>query len=65
MLDFLMFAGIIGVFCLSFAGCAAVVLWAFKPQHSCNHRFDRVDDYNDKCFILVCSKCGKIKKLKK
>ena len=65
MFDFLMFAGIMGVICLLFTICVMVILWAFKPQHSCDHRFDRVDDYNDNHYIFICSICGKTKKWKK
>lgn len=65
MINFLTFAGVMVVIVLFFAACAAIIIWAFKPQHSCIHRFDRVDDDNDNHYILVCSKCGKTKKMKK
>ena len=32
---------------------------------SCKHSYERIDDYNDKKMILICRKCGKIKKLRK
>ena len=32
---------------------------------SCNHSYERIDTCNDKKMILVCRRCGKIKKLRK
>lgn len=46
-------------------GVAAVSLWIVKACDSCNHSYERIDDANDKKMILVCRKCGKIKKLNK
>ena len=43
----------------------ALSVWVMKACNSCNHSYERIDSCNDKKMILVCSKCGKIKKLKK
>ena len=43
----------------------ALSTWGMKVCASCTHSYERIDDYNDKKMILVCRKCGKIKKLKK
>lgn len=32
---------------------------------SCNHSYERIDNCNDKKMVLVCRRCGKIKKLRK
>ena len=36
-----------------------------RLAYPCNHSYERVDTCNDKKMILVCRKCGKIKKLSK
>ena len=43
-------------------GLALLVL---KVCNSCNHWYKRIDTCNDKKMVLVCSRRGKIKKLKK
>ena len=47
------------------AGVAAVSVWVIKACDSCNHSYERIDTCNDKNMILVCRRCGKIKKLRK
>lgn len=42
-----------------------LVLLVLKVCDSCNHCYERIDTCNDKKMILVCSRCGKIKKLRK
>ena len=43
----------------------ALSIWFIKACNSCNHSYERIDTYNDKMMILVCRRCGKIKKLRK
>lgn len=40
-------------------------IWVVKECDSCLHSYERVDNCNDKKMILVCRRCGKIKKLRK
>lgn len=40
-------------------------LLVLKVCDSCNHSYERIDTCNDKKMVLVCSRCGKIKKLRK
>ena len=48
--------------CFAFAG---MVLLIYNAMDTCHHSYERVDTCNDKKMILVCRKCGKIKKLRK
>ena len=43
----------------------ALSIWVMKACVSCDHSYERIDTCNDKKMILVCRRCGKIKKLKK
>jgi hypothetical protein len=43
----------------------ALSIWVMKACHSCTHSYERIDDCNDKKMVLVCQRCGKIKKLRK
>ena len=65
MTEFLEFAEFIGVFVALFVVCVVAVIWVTSPQCGCNHSYERIDDCNDKKMILVCRRCGKIKKLRK
>jgi Flp pilus assembly protein CpaB len=47
------------------AGVVALSIWIIKACDSCKHSYERIDDYNDRKMILVCRRCGKIKKLRK
>lgn len=47
------------------ASVVALSVWVMKACDSCNHSYERIDDCNDKKMILVCRRCGKIKKLRK
>lgn len=47
------------------AGVVALSIWVVKAFDSCNHFYARIDNCNDKKMILICSKCGKIKKMRK
>ena len=42
-----------------------LILLILKVSDSCNHCYERIDTCNDKKMVLVCSRCGKIKKLRK
>lgn len=44
---------------------AALSIWIMNSCSSCNHSYERIDDCNDKKMVLVCRKCGKIKRLRK
>ena len=47
-------------------GCMlALSIWVMKACDSCDHSYERMDTCNDKKMILVCRRCGKIKKLRK
>lgn len=46
-------------------GPVALSIWVMKACNSCNHSYERIDTCNDKKMILVCCRCGKIKKLRK
>ena len=46
-------------------GVVALSIWVMKACDSCKHSYERIDNCNDKNMILVCRKCGKIKKLRK
>ena len=46
-------------------GVVALSIWVMKACNSCEHSYERIDDCNDKKMVLVCRRCGKIKKLKK
>ena len=43
----------------------ALSIWIMKAWDSCKHSYERVDTAKDKKMILVCCRCGKIKKLRK
>lgn len=47
------------------ASVVALSIWVMKACDSCNHSYERIDNCNDKKMILVCRRCGKIKKLRK
>lgn len=46
-------------------GVVALSIWVIKACESCKHSYERIDTCNDKKMILVCRRCGKIKKLRK
>lgn len=50
---------------IAMAIVVALSVWVMKACDSCKHAYERVDDCNDKKMVLVCRRCGKIKKLKK
>ena len=62
MLDWIGFIGSIIILAGAIGGIA---VWITNSTDPCKHSYERVDGYNDKKMILVCRKCGKIKKLKK
>ena len=45
------------------AGIVGICKWACSDP--CEHSYERIDTPNDKKMILVCRRCGKIKKLRK
>jgi hypothetical protein len=47
------------------ASVMALSTWVLKACCPCNHYYERIDNCNDKKMVLVCSHCGKIKKLRK
>ena len=50
---------------IAMAIVVALSVWVMKACDSCKHSYERVDDCNDKKMVLICRRCGKIKKLKK
>jgi hypothetical protein len=56
-------AAVVGIIVI--AVVFALSIWVIKACDSCKHSYERIDDYNDKKMILVCRRCGKIKKLRK
>ena len=50
---------------IAMGGVVALSTWVMKACDSCNHSYERIDTCNDKKMILVCRRCGKIKKLRK
>ena len=44
---------------------AGLSIWIYRATTICLHSYERIDGTNDKKMILVCRRCGKIKKLKK
>lgn len=59
MIAILIFFGIIAVAFIGVLVCTVIL------SNPCKHSYERIDTCNDKKMILVCSKCGKIKKLRK
>ena len=56
---------IIALIILPGVAMAGLLLWLYKTETRCRHSYERIDDCNDKDMVLVCRRCGKIKKLKK
>ena len=52
-------------FGLLFIIVVGVILNIYKITEQCLHSYERIDTPNDKKMILVCRRCGKIKKLRK
>ena len=65
MTGFLIFAGVIASILLLAVLIAGLSIWACRATNPCNHCYERIDDCNDKKMVLVCRKCGKIRKLRK
>ena len=62
---FLIFIGIFIALLVGIGVLLVLSLWAYNAIDPCRHSYERVDTCNDKKMILVCRKCGKIKKLRK
>ena len=62
---FWILVGIVSLIVISTLIIAAVSVWICNATNPCQHSYERVDTYNDKKMILVCRRCGKIKKLRK
>ena len=62
---FWMLIDIIAVIAIVAFTVAAAATWICNILYPCQHAYERVDTCNDKKMILVCQKCGKIKKLSK
>lgn len=52
----------LGVFAISSIIIVSVVV--FRPQNRCLHSFDELNS-TGKHVILVCSRCGKVKRIRK
>jgi hypothetical protein len=44
---------------------AGISIWVYRVTTICLHTYKRIDDCNDKKMVLVCQRCGKIKRLRK
>ena len=62
MLDWIVFIGSIVVLAGAIGG---ITIWISNSDNKCRHSYERIDTCNDKKMILVCRRCGKIKKLRK
>lgn len=63
---FLIFLGVMVTILIALLMILGMALWVYKVNDEpCRHSYERVDTCNDKKMILVCRKCGKIKKLRK
>jgi hypothetical protein len=62
---FLIFIGIFITLLIGIGVLLGLALWVYNVSDPCRHSYERVDTCNDKQMILVCRKCGKIKKLRK
>ena len=65
MEGFLTFIGVVGSIVLILALVVGLSIWVMKASDPCRHSYERIDTCNDKKMILVCRRCGKIKRLKK
>ena len=65
MVGLLIFFGVIVGILTLVAGICGLAVWTGKASDPCYHSYERVDTCNDKKMILVCRRCGKIKKLRK
>ena len=65
MSDFLILLMIIAILTSATALVVGATILICRFAYPCNHSYERVDTCNDKNMILVCRKCGKIKKLSK
>lgn len=61
----LIFIGIFIALLIGIGVLLALSLWVYNVCEPCRHSYERIDTCNDKKMILVCNKCGKIKKLRK
>ena len=62
---FLLFIGIVVALLVAMGLILGMAVWIYKVTERCQHSYERIDTYNDKNMILVCRRCGKIKKLRK
>jgi hypothetical protein len=62
MIEWIVFIGSIIILVGAIGGIA---IWICKATDPCKHSYERVDTANDKKMILVCRRCGKIKKIRK
>ena len=67
MSELLIVLGVLGAvgFFIVLVTAIVVVVYKIIDTDTCNHSYERVDTANDKKMVLVCRKCGKIKKLRK
>ena len=57
--------GVVGIVLLFAGGIILLGILGTQILTPCYHSYERVDTCNDKKMVLVCRKCGKIKKLRK
>lgn len=62
---FWILTGILSVVIVGSCSVAAVTIWICNATDPCKHSYEIVDTCNDKKIVLVCRRCGKIKRLRK
>ena len=63
MTGILIFFGVILGILVLVGGICVLAKWTMSED--CDHCWERIDTCNDKKMILVCNRCGKIKKIRK
>lgn len=64
MVELLIGLGVVGFF-IVLVTAIVVAVYKIIDTDVCSHSYERLDTCTDKKIILVCRKCGKIKKLRK
>ena len=65
MTEFLIFIGAILALFIIISDICSLSIWVSRATDRCKHSYERIDDCDDKKMILICRKCGKIKKINK
>ncbi len=57
--------GITGIVVILITAIVGLSIWVMKASDPCRHSYERVDDGTDKWIVLVCRRCGKVKKVRR